>query len=68
MCEVASVVSDTLRPLGLQSARLLCPWDSPGENTGVAGGPLPPPGDLPDSGLQLPLLTSPALAGGSFTN
>ena len=30
-----SVVSDSVRPLGLQSARLLCPWDSPGKNTGV---------------------------------
>ena len=25
----------TLRPLGLQPARLLCPWDSAGRNTGV---------------------------------
>ena len=25
----------TLWPHGLQSARLLCPWDSPGKNTGV---------------------------------
>ena len=24
-----------LRPHGLQPARLLCPWDSPGKNTGV---------------------------------
>ena len=30
-----SVVSDSLQPLGLQPARLLCPWDSPGKNTGV---------------------------------
>ena len=30
-----SVVSDSLQPRGLQSARLLCPWDSPGKNTGV---------------------------------
>ena len=27
----------TLRPHGLQPARLLCPWDSPGKNTGVGG-------------------------------
>ena len=26
---------DSLWPLGLQLARLLCPWDSPGKNTGV---------------------------------
>ena len=25
----------TLRPHGQQSTRLLCPWDSPGKNTGV---------------------------------
>ena len=30
-----SVVSDSLRPHGLQPTRLLCPWDSPGKNTGV---------------------------------
>ena len=32
---VCSVVSDSLRPHGLQPVRLLCPWDSPGKNTGV---------------------------------
>ena len=30
-----SVVSDSLQPHGLQLARLLCPWGSPGKNTGV---------------------------------
>ena len=30
-----SVMSNLLRPHGLQPARLLCPWDSPGTNTGV---------------------------------
>ena len=30
-----SVLSDSLRPPGLQPTRLLCPWDSPGKNTGV---------------------------------
>ena len=30
-----SVMSNSLRPHGLQPARLLCPWDSPGTNTGV---------------------------------
>ena len=30
-----SVMSDSLRPHGLQPARLLCPWDSLGKNTGV---------------------------------
>ena len=35
MCISRSVVSDFLRPHGLQPARLLCPWNSPGKNTGV---------------------------------
>ena len=30
-----SVVSDSARPRGLQPARLLRPWGSPGKNTGV---------------------------------
>ena len=30
-----SVVSDSLRLHGLQPARLLCPWDSPGKNPGM---------------------------------
>ena len=30
-----SVVSDSSRPHGLQSTRLLCPWDFPGKSTGV---------------------------------
>ena len=32
---VASVLSDSPRPYGPCPARLLCPWDSPGKNTGV---------------------------------
>ena len=30
-----SVMSDSFRPHGLQPAKLLCPWDSPGKNSGV---------------------------------
>ena len=30
-----SVVSNSLRPHGLQPTRLLCPWDFPGKSTGV---------------------------------
>ena len=30
-----SLMSDSLRPHGQQLTRLLCPWDSPGKNTGV---------------------------------
>ena len=28
-------MSDSLRPCGLKPTRLLCPWDSPGKNSGV---------------------------------
>ena len=35
VCDSRSVVSDSLWPHGLLSARLLCPWDSPGKITGV---------------------------------
>ena len=34
-CWVASVMSDSVRPHGLQPTRLPRPWDSPGKNTGV---------------------------------
>ena len=30
-----SVVSDSLRPHGLQPSRFLCPWDFPGKSSGV---------------------------------
>ena len=35
MCVSRSVVSDPVRPHGLQPTRLLCSWNSPGRNTGV---------------------------------
>ena len=34
MC-ACSVMSNSLPPSGLQPARLLCPWNCPGKNTGV---------------------------------
>ena len=34
---VTQVMSDSLWPHVLQPTRLLCPWDSPGQNTGVGG-------------------------------
>ena len=34
-CQVTSDVFDSLRPHGLWPAKLLCPWDSSGKNTGV---------------------------------
>ena len=35
MCVSLLAVSDSLRSHGLEPTRLLCPWNSPGENTGV---------------------------------
>ena len=57
---VCSDVSDSVQPHGLWPARLLCPWDSPGKNTGVG---CPPPGNLLTQELNL----SPSLAGKFFT-
>ena len=34
-CVHCLVVSGSLQPHGLRPTRLLCPWDSPGKNTGV---------------------------------
>ena len=34
-CSVASFVSDSLWPHGLEPARLLCPWNSPSKDTRV---------------------------------
>ena len=34
-CAYSLIMSDSLQTHGLQPARLLCPWDSPGKNTGV---------------------------------
>ena len=39
---IASVVSHSVCPPGLSPTRLLCPWDSPGRNTGVGCHALPP--------------------------
>ena len=35
LCVSCSVTSNSLQPHGLKPTRLLCPWDSPGKNTGV---------------------------------
>ena len=35
LCCCCSVVFDSVRPHRRQPNRLLCPWDSPGKNTGV---------------------------------
>ena len=55
VCVSCSVVSDSLIPHGLLSARLLCPWNSPGKNTGV-GGPALLQGIFPTQGLNPGLL------------
>ena len=51
----ASVISDSLRSFGPWPARLLCPWDSPGKNTGVSGHALLQ-GLFPTQGLNPHLL------------
>ena len=60
MYSVAAVVSSSLGPHGLQPTRLLCPWDFPSKNTGVAFH-FPSPGDLPNPGIKLMSFMSPAL-------
>ena len=50
-----AIMSDSLQPCGLQPARLLCPWDSPGKKTGVDSHFLLQ-GNFPNQGLNLRLL------------
>ena len=61
-----SVMSPSLQPYGLHTSRLLCPWDSPGRNTGV-GCHFLLQAIFPTRQLN-PGLRSPELAGGFFTN
>ena len=66
---VASVMSSSLWPRGLQPARLLCPWDYPGKNTGVGCHFLLRKEDLPSRGssqLRDPTCSF-CIAGGFFT-
>ena len=37
---IHSVMSDSLKCYALWLARLLCPWDSPGKNTGIGSNSL----------------------------
>ena len=46
-----SVVSDSLRPHGLQPARLLCSWGFSRQEY-WSGLPCPPPEDLPNPGIE----------------
>ena len=67
MCVLSwSVVSSSLQPHGLQPARLLCPWNFPGKDTGVGCHSLLQ-GIFPTQGSNPSLLHLPALAGGFFT-
>ena len=59
VCEVASVVSVSLQPHGLQPASLRWPWGAPGKNTGVGC-------HFFSKGSSLCLLCLPALAGRFF--
>ena len=52
---LCSVMSNSWQPHGLQSARLLCPWDSPGKNTRVGCHALLQ-GIFPSQGSNLHLL------------
>ena len=51
-----SVMSDSLRTHGLQPARLLCPWGFSRKEY-WSGLPYPPPGDLPNPGIEPRSLT-----------
>ena len=57
-------MSDSLQSHGLQPAKLLCPWEFPGKNTGVGCHSLLQ-GIFPTQGIKP---ASPALAGGFFTS
>ena len=50
----------TLQLYGPQPVRLLCPWDFPGKKH-WSGSPRPPPGDLPDPGIEPTSPAAPAL-------
>ena len=61
-----SVMFNSLRSHGLQPARLLCPWRFSRQEC-WNGLLYPPPGDLPDLGIEPMSLASPVLAGRFFT-
>ena len=66
MCVLVAQSCLTLQPHGLYSTMLLCPWDFSGKEY-RNGLPLSTPGHLPNSGIKLTSLVSPALAGRLFT-
>ena len=50
-CLITSVVSNSVQPPGLQPARLLGPWGFSRQEY-WSGLPCPPPGDLPNPGIE----------------
>ena len=50
-CQLLSHVWFFVTPWAIAD-RLLCPWNSPGKNTGMGGLPLPSPGDPPNPGTE----------------
>ena len=52
-------------PHGLQPTRFLCPWEF-SRQVYWSGSSCPPPGDLPDSGIELMSPAFPALQAGSL--
>ena len=62
-CSVTQSVSGSLRPHGLQPARLLCPRGSSRQEH-CSGLPSPLPGDLPNPGTEPSSLASSVVAGG----
>ena len=62
VCAQLHIVSDSLRPHGLQPARLLCPWGFSRQEY-WSGLPCRPPGDLPNLGTEP---RSPTLQADSF--
>ena len=67
VCSVTSVMSDSLWHYRLLPARLLCPWDSPGRNTGVGCHSLLW-GNLPDLEIEPISPCVSCTAGGFFAN
>ena len=63
---VTSVLFDSLWPYGPWPTRLLCPWGFSRQEY-WSWLPFPPPGDLPNSGIEHASPVVPTLAGGFFT-
>ena len=64
MCTCACMLScvQLFATHGLWPARLICPWNFSGKNTGVEEEPFSSPGDHPNPGIEPAFLVFPALA------